>query len=322
MPASGVSGIGCDARARRERERRRDVVQRPLRHGLQERKDRRRERRRDARHLDPDQPVADARHGLVGDASDDPQPRAEIQLVELPGGAWLAVATEELELLRLEIEDGRLVVLFGGREVQRVADAGIDRQAIGQPPVVLDEVLLEVGAIADLLLLEVDRELLHLSEQEARERRARVRRAREIAEQVAEGEGPGRRRRLQHIEALPPQVRTHLDRVPALQPGERVGDLGHAGAEVCRGVRRRSELLIAADEKRRQGIGKLRASHGMPGRFSADDAERAELAPRFGRPPGACRRCGARSAACSRTCADSWRRTTTTSCPAAPACPS
>ena len=62
--------------------------------------DRRRERRRDAGHLDPDQAVAGARHRLVGDAADDAEPRAEVELVQLPRGARLAVAPEVLELLR------------------------------------------------------------------------------------------------------------------------------------------------------------------------------------------------------------------------------
>ena len=81
---------------------------------------------------------------------------------------------EIFELLRLQVEDGDLIVLFGRREVQRVAHAGVDRDAVRQPPVVLDEVLLEVRAVPDLVLLQVDRELLHLAEQEAGERRAGV----------------------------------------------------------------------------------------------------------------------------------------------------
>ncbi len=71
--------------------------------------------------LDPDQRVAGPDHGLVGDASDDAEPRAEIELVELPRRARLAVLPEILELPGLQIEDGRLVVLLGRGEVQRVA---------------------------------------------------------------------------------------------------------------------------------------------------------------------------------------------------------
>ena len=60
------------------------------------------------------------------------------------------------------------------------------------------------------------------------------------------------------FEPLPPPVEPHLDRVAPLHPGQRVGDFRHARAEVRRGIRRRSELLVAADEERRQRIRKLR----------------------------------------------------------------
>ena len=80
-------------------------------------------------------------------------------------------------------------------------------------------------AVADLLLLQVDRELLHLAEEEAGERRAGVRRTPgRSREQVAEGERAGRRRRLDHVEPLPAQVAPRLEGVPPLQPGQRVGD--------------------------------------------------------------------------------------------------
>ena len=64
-PASGVRPSGATARTVRKRERGPNVVQRSLRHGLQEWKDRRRKRRRDARHLNPDERVPGAEHGLV-----------------------------------------------------------------------------------------------------------------------------------------------------------------------------------------------------------------------------------------------------------------
>ena len=97
------------------------------------------------------------------------------------------------------------------------------------------------------ILLQVDRELLHLPEQEAGQRRPGVRRCpRQVGEQVAEGERPGRRRRLHDVQTLPSQIRPELERVASLQPGERIGNLRHARAEVGRRVRRRSELLIAA----------------------------------------------------------------------------
>ena len=81
---------------------------------------------------------------------------------------------EILELLGLQIEDGGLIVLLRSTGSSACSAAGVDGDAIRQPPVVLNEVLLEVGAIPDLVLLQVDRELLHLAEQKARERRAGV----------------------------------------------------------------------------------------------------------------------------------------------------
>ena len=78
----------------------------------------------------------------------------------------------------------------------------------------------------------------------------------QVGEQVAEGERPRRRGRLHDVQALPAQVRAHLERVPALQPREGIGNLRDAGAEVRRRARRRSELLIPPDEKRRDRVRK------------------------------------------------------------------
>jgi hypothetical protein len=78
------------------------VIERPLRHRLQERERRRRERRRDARHFDHYPRVARPQHRLVGHPADDAEARAEIEFMELPGGARLAVAAEVLELPRVQ----------------------------------------------------------------------------------------------------------------------------------------------------------------------------------------------------------------------------
>src|SRR5258705_78720 len=94
--------------------------------------------------------------------------------MELARRTRVAALTKIVELPGLQVEDSRLVVLFRRREVQRVAHAGRQRPVGRDLPVVLDEVLLEVRAIADLLLLQVDRERLHLSEEETRERRPGV----------------------------------------------------------------------------------------------------------------------------------------------------
>ena len=83
-----------------------------MRYRLKKRKDRRRERRCNARHLDPHHGISRSDNGFAGDEPHDAKPRAEIVFVKAPGGAWLAVATHVLELLRLEVEDGDLIVLF------------------------------------------------------------------------------------------------------------------------------------------------------------------------------------------------------------------
>ena len=70
-------------------------------------------------------------------------------------------------------------------------------------PVVLDEVLLEMRAVPDLVLLQVDRELLDLAEEKAGERRSGVGDAREIGEQAAEGERAGGRGRLDDVQRAP-----------------------------------------------------------------------------------------------------------------------
>ena len=111
-----------------------------------------------------------------------------------------------------------------------------------------------------------------------------------------------------------------LERVPALQPGERVGDLRHAGAEVGRGVRRRSELLVAADQERRQRVRETARSTGMPGMPSAADAEVVELRRRAADRPPRVADAQLVQQRCSRTCAGSSTRTTTPWCPAGRAC--
>jgi hypothetical protein len=113
-------------------------------------------------------------------------------------------------------------------------------------------------AIADLVLLQVNRELLFLPEQKAGERRACIRRAREIRQQIAEREHAGRRGGLQYVEALPSQIGARFDGVPPLQPRQCIREFCHAGAEVARRISWRSELLIAGDEKRRERVLKVR----------------------------------------------------------------
>src|SRR5947208_3254156 len=139
-----------------QRERGRDVVERPLRDGLEKREHRRRERSRDARLLDEHEREAGAHYCLVVEASNKPKARPEVQLVQLARRSRIAALSEIVELLGLEIEDGRLVVFLGRREIQRVAHAWRERPVARDSPLVLDEVLLEVRPIANLLLLKID----------------------------------------------------------------------------------------------------------------------------------------------------------------------
>ena len=272
----------CDARAVSQHERRRDGVERALRHRLKERKRRRRERRRDAGHLDPHEAVAGAHDRLVRESVHRAEARAEIVLLQRPNGVGAGI----LELPRFQVEHGGLSVDFGGGKIQRVAHSRIDREAARHLPIVLNEVLLSARSFLNLLLLQIDRKTLHLSEQEARERRSGIAHAGQIAADRIERERTGRRRRLNHVQALPAPVQSHLQSVAPPQPCERVRDLRHARVEIRGGVRGRSELLIAADEKRRQRVRELRVRRdsrnaergargfGEPGRGSRNGASR------------------------------------------------
>jgi hypothetical protein len=127
-------------------------------------------------------------------------------------------------LLRLQIEDGTLVVLFGRREVQRVPNTGIDRDSIREPPIILDEVLLKVRSVPNLFLLQINREQLDLPEEKAGERRARVGRRRcvrwQIGKQVAESELARWRWGLDNVEPLPAKVSANLERMSSPYPHE------------------------------------------------------------------------------------------------------
>ena len=187
-------------------------------------------------------PVARADDGLVGQAVDGAEARAEVVLLERPHRLRPGI----LELPRLQVEDRRLAVDLGRREIQRVAQARIDRQAIGHLPVVLDEVLLKVRALLNLRLLQVDGR--RSAPVRAGSSRARCRCSRR----------PGR--------SLPTVLkandpvgdggwitlsRSHRQSSPIFmvwRPFSQVSESAisrDAGAEVRRRVRRRAELLVA-----------------------------------------------------------------------------
>ena len=266
-----------DAYAVRQHECRSNRIERTLRHGLQERKGRRGERGRDARHLDPHHGVPRADNRPVGESVDGAETRAEVVLLQRTDRvvAWI------LQLLRLEIEHGRLTADFRGREVQRIAQPRVERQPLGHFPIVLDEVLLKVGPLLYSGVLQVDREVLDLPQEEARERRPGAGHAGQIAADGVEGEGTCRRRRLDDVQSLPAPVEPHLQRVAAFHPGERVGDLGHARAEVGCRVGWRPELLVAADQERGHRVRKLGrgGNTGNPERGSGRRPERRGITP-------------------------------------------
>ena len=139
---------------------------------------------------------------------------------------------------------------------------------------------------------------------------------------VDEREGAGRRRRLKHVQSLPAIVEPHLQRVASLQPGERVGDFRHAGVEVGRGIGRRAELLVC----RRSGTSACVFGNCAVGRDARNvraprlpsSAASTALRPTVRRGLADSQ---LRSGCSTRTCAGSWRRTTTRSCSAVPSVP-
>ncbi len=130
-----------------------------------------------------------------------------------------------------------------------------------------------MGAVPNLLLLQIDRELLDLPEQKARERRAcigvpgrSVKRLLKVNEPVGDG-GWTTFRRSQRRSA------PHLHRVASLQPRQRIGDLRHAR---CRSPWPCSAAIRAAGSRRSEtsaACSENCAVDGMPGRPRTSDAE-------------------------------------------------
>ena len=203
-----------------------EVVERALRDRLQERKDRRREGRRDAGHLDPDQPVSGANDGLVGNPGDDAEPRPEVELVQQACGTRMAVRPEILELLRLQVEDGGLVVHLGRREVQRVAQAGVDRDPIRETASRPGRSTPENahGCESGRCCRSIENCCTWPSRKLASGVPVLAMPGRSV-KRVLKVKDAGRRRRLDDVQPFPSQIGAQLDRVPAFDPRQRVGDL-------------------------------------------------------------------------------------------------
>src|SRR5262245_6182784 len=153
------------------------------------------------------------------------------------------VLPKVLELLRLKIEDRPLVVGLRRREVQRVAQPGVDGEARRHLEIVLREEFEDTGARVNDVLLQVDREVADLTEQVARQgvsglsgkhaARGRVTRLgadgvcspARIAEGSGEIEDARGRRRLQNVQPLNPVIDAEFHRVPRVLPSHRVKDL-------------------------------------------------------------------------------------------------
>ena len=189
-----------DARPALQHEGRRQVVERALRDGLQERKRRRRERRRDARPSRSTSGRSPSRGWSCPSAGRTP-PRRGPKLSFFSGRTGLSPGYSSCCVCRLKTAVCPLISVDGKLSVYR--SPGLNVRRSRHFPVVLDEVFLEVRALLDRRLLQIDRERLNLAEQEARERRARVGDVRLVAEQVAERERAGRRRRLDDVRAAP-----------------------------------------------------------------------------------------------------------------------
>src|SRR6266550_2393301 len=120
----------------------------------------------------------------------------------------VATLAQVVQLLSFYIENGSLVVRVRGWEIQGPAHAAIDGKTRGHFPVVLNKVLLTVGAGTNDLLLPVDGKLLNLTEKETGQRVARGRsiRARLVRKQLCELEDARGVGGLDHIEPLPTEV--------------------------------------------------------------------------------------------------------------------
>ena len=123
---------GRDRRAGGECEGGVHAVQRFLLDILNERKLRRGKRRGDAGLIDEDDAEAGAHDRLGRDHVGKADARGNIGEVKLACAARISVYAEVIELLRAEVEDGGLVVLFDRGEVKRIARADVGCQAVGE----------------------------------------------------------------------------------------------------------------------------------------------------------------------------------------------
>ena len=155
----------------------------------------------------------------------------------------------EVEDLRVQVENRPLVVLFGGREIERISDAEIQRQPWRELPIIPRESLGNVRARLDHVLLNVDREGVHLAQQQGRQRVAAASDSGGIAARSGEGKRSCGIRWIEHIERLTTDVNPKLERVATAHQREGVEVFGDRGRKVGIRSSRGSDLLQARDSE-------------------------------------------------------------------------
>ena len=193
--------------------------------------------------------------------------------------AGVAVDTEIVELLGGEVEDGALVCLFDGGEVEGVAGAEVEGETVGDLPVILEEVLLDLVAGADLAGLEIDLEGIDLAEKKTCDGVAAVGDPLLIRTSGGEGEGAGGIRRGDGVELVPAEVDACTDGVAAAGEDDGVEKLPDSGLEPGRRCWRGAELLRKPVKVKSETALLKAALVGMPGIPSAVDAVVGRVGP-------------------------------------------
>ncbi len=207
----------------REHECRVDVVERPLSRSLDEWEERRCKRRRDSSLFDPCQTIAGSENEAIGELQSQADARRKVVLLQIPRRSGKTVLPEVIQLLRLQIENGPLVINNGGWEIQRVANAAIQSQPPRCLEIVLKEEFPDFGTRFQCLSLHVNAEILHLPEKKRCKGIAGTCNGsacgRQITGQnVTELERARWVRRLQDAEIFETPVCTDFQAVPAAQP--------------------------------------------------------------------------------------------------------
>ena len=174
--------------------------------------------------------------------------------VELAGAAGVAVDAEVIELLGGEVEDGALVGLFGGGEVEGLTGAEVEGEAAGDAPIILNEVLLDLVAGADLAGLEVDLEGVDLAEEEAGDGVAAVGDALLVGSGGGEGEGAGGVGGRDGVEFVPAEVDAGFEGVAAASEDDGVDELPDGGLVQREGAGGGAELLESGEGKERESV--------------------------------------------------------------------